>query len=252
MYYLDPDRGRTRRARARDRITHLLNEFDEAMEVTAHDLSNRTQGVIAEARSLLAVDHASDAVIVARVRSKLGRVVSHPHAIEVTAHCGHVVLEGPVLASEVERLRSAVASVRGVASVEDRLQVYQQPGDHPALRGGTPRTGEQLELWQKTWSPTMRLLAGTAIGVAALGMAGRGKWAGLTFGALFGLVAHGLTESHRGRGRNLADFRAALATGAPVHDVAIPIARSWTEAPQIPLIPFSQEVHHVDPRYHDS
>jgi hypothetical protein len=238
MYYLDPDRGRSRRTRVRDRILHLLKELDAAVGATAHDLTNRTHGLIAEARSVLIhhQDHTPDGVVVARVRSKLGRVVSHPHAIVVTAHRGHVALAGPVLACEVDRLRSAVASVRGVTSVEDRLQVYWQPGDHPALQGGTRRAGEPLESWQKTWPPTMRLLAGTAVGVAALGIAGHRKWAGLTLGALgIGLVAHELADGQRGRDRKREHFRAALTTGAPVHDVEIPIARSRTEALEIGL-----------------
>jgi hypothetical protein len=29
--------------------------------------------------------------------------------------------------------------------VEDRLQVYWQPGDHPALQGGTPGPGQSWE-----------------------------------------------------------------------------------------------------------
>jgi hypothetical protein len=190
MYYLDPDRGRSRRACVRDRITHLLKEIDAAVGVTAHDLANRTHGLIAEARSVLV--HNQD--------------------------------------------HTPVASVRDVTSVEDRLQVYWQPGDHPALQGGTRRAGEPLESWQKTWPPTMRLLAGTAVGVAALGIAGRGKWAGLTLGALgIGLVAHELADGQRGRDRKREHFRAAYTTGAPVHDVEIPIARSRTEALEIGL-----------------
>jgi len=234
MYYLDPDRGRSRRDRVRDRVTHLLNGIDRAIGVTARDLTNRTHGLLAEATSVLKSDHAPDAVIVARVRSKLGRVVSHPHAITVAACNGHVILEGAVLASEVERLRSAIASVRGVIRVEDRSQVYRRPGDHPALRGGTPHSGERCELWQKTWSPTMRFFTGTAIGVVALGIAGRGKWAGLTLGALgIGLVAHELTDSQRRRGRNSEGLKAGITTGAPVHDVAMPFARSRIESPVI-------------------
>jgi hypothetical protein len=236
MYYLDPDRGRSRRARVRDRITRLLNDIDDTIGVTAQDLTNRTHGLIAAARSVLAPDHdhASDDVVVARVRSKLGHAVSHPHAIVVTARGGHVVLAGPIQAGEVDRLRSVVASVRGVASVEDWLQVDPRPGDHPAWRGETRRTGKTLELGPKTWSPTMRLLAGAAGAVAALAIIGRGKWVGLSALGM-ALVAHELADSQRGRGRNPQGFRAAIQTGAPVHDVAIPIARSRTEEPEIGL-----------------
>jgi hypothetical protein len=42
----------------------------------------------------------------------------------------------------VDDLCVAVATVPDLASVEDRLEVYWQPGDHPALQGGTPGPGE--------------------------------------------------------------------------------------------------------------
>jgi len=117
MYSLDPNRGRSHRARARDRMIHLLNVIDREIEVTSHGPANCTHGFIALARSLLKNGGAPDGVIVARVRSKLGRVVSHPHAIVVTARGGHVTLSGPVLAGGVNRLLSAVRSVRGVSGV---------------------------------------------------------------------------------------------------------------------------------------
>jgi osmotically-inducible protein OsmY len=121
--------------------------FDEAVGDTAHDLANRTHGLVARTRAALEHDgeHAPDPVIVARVRSKLGRVVSRPHAIVVTAHHGRVALSGPVLADEASRLLAAVASVRGVVGVENRLEICQQPGDRAALQGGTPYTGGQAK-----------------------------------------------------------------------------------------------------------
>ena len=142
-----------------------------------------------------------------------------------------------MLAAEANRLLAAVASVRGVASVEDRLQIYQQPGDHPALQGGRPHTGEQSELWQQTWSPTVRLLVATAIAVPTLRVAaGRGGLAGLALGALgVGLVARELVP-RRGqprRSRSPEVSRPVLATGAPVHDVTIPIHRPRYEEPEV-------------------
>jgi hypothetical protein len=236
MYYLDPDRGRSRRARARDRVIHVLNEIDHEIEVTSRDLANRTQGLVARSTSLLAHDGAPEAVIAARVRSKLGRVVSHPHAIEVTVRGHHVTLSGPVLAHEVPGLISAVKSVRGVRSVEDRLQVFERPGDHPALQGGKPRRRERFEMRPRAWSPTTRLLAGTAIGAAALEVAGRRGLAVLAIGALgAGLVATLREDGRRGRGPSATHARAALATGAPVGDVTIPIRRSRMQEPDLGL-----------------
>lgn len=110
MYFLDPDRGRSRRVRLRDRIIHLKNAMDHAIEVTSHDVVNRTRGLVARGRSFLSEEHPPDAVVVARVRSKLGRVVSHPRAIQVDAPEGRVTLSGPVPATELDRLLVATGA----------------------------------------------------------------------------------------------------------------------------------------------
>jgi hypothetical protein len=231
MYYLDPDRGRSRRARARDRVQHALRALDHEIDVTARDLVNRTHGLAARARSFPADGRALDSVIVARVRSKLGHVVANPHAIEVTACGGHVALAGPVLAIEKRHLLSAVASVPGVAGVEDRLQVYQRPGDHPALQDQPPRHGGPFELRPRAWSPTLRLLVGTVLASSVLRIAPRG----LAVLAL-GLLGAGLAaRACAGSPRVSPGSRPVLATGAPIHDVRIPIGPSRTEAPDVGL-----------------
>jgi hypothetical protein len=94
MYSLDPDRGPSRRVRLRDRIIHLKNEMDHAIEVASHDVVDRTRGLVARGRSFLSGEHPPDAVIVARVRSNPGRVT----------------LSGPVPATEVDRLLVATGA----------------------------------------------------------------------------------------------------------------------------------------------
>src|SRR3982750_4159873 len=126
MYLLDPDRGRRRRALVRDQLASVVNKTPDAMATTARDLSNRARGLAAEARSMFSSEEVTDEVLIARVRSKLGRVVSHPHAIEVAVDQGHVRLSGPILADEVDDLLSCVGSVPGVAEVENRLEAHEQ------------------------------------------------------------------------------------------------------------------------------
>jgi hypothetical protein len=211
----------------RGRVTHLLNAIDCEIEVTSRDVVNRTHGLVARARSVLSDDHAPDAVIAARVRARLGREVSHPRAILVTAAGGHVTLSGDVPAAEVDRLLKAVRSVRGVVTVEDRLRVHDRPGDHPALRAGRPRTGRRAELWQETWSPSMRLLAAAAIAAVALRPAGARRWAGVALGTVGAAwVARRLTDGSPWRGRTSGQLGSLVGTGAPVHDVAIPIRQT--------------------------
>jgi hypothetical protein len=122
-----------------------------------------------------------------RPARELGRVVSHPRAIEVTATQGRVTLSGLILACEIGPLLASVHHVRGVTGVENRLDAHERPDDIPTLQGGTPRTGEAWEFLQTSWSPTARLLAGLAGGALALyGMRRRGN-ASLTDGPRGGI-----------------------------------------------------------------
>ncbi|HEV8577796.1 MAG TPA: BON domain-containing protein [Thermoanaerobaculia bacterium] len=158
MYLLDPQGGGRRRALARDKAVHLLKKGGETARKTSRDLGNRTKGRLAEARSSLRRVAVDDDILRDRVRSKIGRLVSHPSAIEVAAQDGCVVLSGPVLASEVDPLLSAVNSVKGVCGVENRLDVHEQPGNISALQGEGRRRF------------TRRDKIGAALGAASLGL----------------------------------------------------------------------------------
>ena len=51
MYFVDPARGRHRRAACAERLTGAANRTKEAVESSARDLGNRARGVLAEAKS---------------------------------------------------------------------------------------------------------------------------------------------------------------------------------------------------------
>ncbi|MBX6316597.1 MAG: BON domain-containing protein, partial [Isosphaeraceae bacterium] len=204
MYYFDPDRGRRRRGLVRDQLQHLAHQVGDALEATARDVWNRTCGLRAEVESRFNDGSAPDDVIEARVRSKLGRVVSHPRAIHVAARGGLVMLSGPILASEVDRLLATVASVRGVSGVEDHLEVHKHPGHHPALQGGVNRSSRRTPLTPRTWSPATRLLVGLAAGAAAWPLMKRLSPTTLTLGALgVGLLWVGLAKDQPARAHRL-------------------------------------------------
>ena len=160
MYLLDPLSGKRRRALARDQWVHASRRAVDAVRVTARDLSNRLQGLSAQLRRTAQRQPPSDDVLLARVRARIGRVVSHPHSIEVQAAGGRVRLEGPVLADEVRRLLRTVTRIEGARTIDNRLTVYSAPGDVPGLQGGHPRRGGRFELMQDNWSPAARLIAG--------------------------------------------------------------------------------------------
>jgi hypothetical protein len=173
----------------------------------------------------------ADEVLVGRVRSKIGRVVSHPSAIEVTADQGRITLRGPVLAREVEDLLAAVSSVQGVADVENRLEAHEQVSGVPGLQGGAPRE-QRFELMQTNWSPTARLLMGTAGGTMACYGLKRRDTLGTIMGTLgAGVLARaianmqvkrllGLDGGCRGGGIHKMTNVAAVETGTPAHGVA--------------------------------
>lgn len=162
MFLLDPARGKRRRALVRDKFALATRKTGECMEITGRDLRNRTRGTIAALRSRFSSEQPDDAVLVDRVRSKLGRVVSHPSAIQVTAHDGNVTLAGAILANEAAHLVKCVKWIAGVKDVATHLEAHTEPGNHPALQGGHERHGSRFPLFQENWSPTARLLAGAA------------------------------------------------------------------------------------------
>src|SRR5215207_1349045 len=85
MYLLDPDRGRRRRALLLNQAISTSKKVGDAVDAGARDLVNRGAAVPHRVRALFRSAPISDDLLVERVRSKMGRHVSHPHAIETTA-----------------------------------------------------------------------------------------------------------------------------------------------------------------------
>ena len=161
MYLLDPNRGARRRALISDKLTRAGNRLPDVAGVAVRDLSNRAHGAWAEATRLFSSDNPSDQVVEARVRSAIGRVASHPHAIHVAARDGVVTLGGVILSDEVPALIKTVEAVRGVQRVENHLEQYNSPEGVSSLQGGTRRESRS-EFMQQNWSPAIRLVAGAA------------------------------------------------------------------------------------------
>jgi CBS domain-containing protein len=185
MYFFDPRQGPRRRALMRDAFVRLSNDTAHAIDVTSRDLRNRWHGLKAELSGCVSRDpgQADDQQLIARIRTHLGRVCSHPRAIEVDAHNGRVVLRGPVLSSEAQRVFNGVRGVRGVAHVENQMQQHAQAGNVSALQGGSQRPGSQWDLMQERWSPATRLLAGAGAASLLACASGRGLLTG-TLGAI--------------------------------------------------------------------
>ncbi|HWR50697.1 MAG TPA: SRPBCC family protein [Bryobacteraceae bacterium] len=233
MYFLDPDRGRRRRAFVRDKSTSAWSQSSETAGKAWRDVSNRAQGIAAKGRHVIGrgQGNSGDQVIESRVRSRLGRAVNHPGAINVTVTDGHVQLNGAVLEHEHNAVIAAVRAVSGVTGVDDRLIRHQTAEGVPSLQEGRRmRTGEG-------WTPAMRAVAGAAgagmvtwflrsrsVPSLAAGVAGAAM---LTRAVSNREVAHvaGLRD-----GRHMVDIQKTIHIAAPREDVY----RFWSNYENFP------------------
>lgn len=125
MYIFDAQQGRRRRSLARAKMIRGLHMLGREARRQARDISNRGFGQVAELRSSLrdrsGVD---DAVLVDRVRAQLGHVVAHPGSLEITARDGCVIVSGPVLRSEIDRVCDRLNKTRGVRDFQLRVDTH--------------------------------------------------------------------------------------------------------------------------------
>lgn len=120
LFLLDPEQGRRRRARIRDRLASAVRVLPDALAVTARDTTNRASGAAATAVRTVRRGHVDDVVLEERVRSALGRAAGHTGALTVSANHGRIVLSGVALTSEADEIVAATRRAPGVRDVEDR------------------------------------------------------------------------------------------------------------------------------------
>ena len=138
-FLFDPVRGNYRRALVKDKAIRLKNSSSQFTGKMSRDLRNRARGLKFKSKKLIISEDAiPDEVLQARVRSKFGRLISHPKSIYVLAHDGIVTLSGPILKKEVSGLLKCVKKVAGVKRVLNNLMVYQTNQGISALQGEGP------------------------------------------------------------------------------------------------------------------
>jgi uncharacterized membrane protein len=264
MYLFDPQRGRRRRHLVSDQLIHAGHVATDALGTTRRDITNRARGAGATVRRRVMGDQADDRIIEERVRAELGRVVSHPGAIEVSAGDGRITLRGPVLAHEADELITHVRRVRGVTSVVDDLELHEQPGDLPGLQGAaTVPAASRFELLQDNWTPAARLLTGAAGGALAVYALTGGRRHG-PVDALLGLAGTALLARGAankpfrqlvgvGAGRRAVSVQKTINIAAPIDEV-FDWLTEWERLPQwmshVREVTRSGEPHTVGERTH--
>jgi len=230
MYLGDPNRGRRRRALAVDQVRSATLRARDVVGMAGRDLNNRLHGLAAQAKRLApgggsAID---DPVLQARVRQKIGRMVSNPHSIKVSAEAGCITLRGPVLEAEHRTLLNTVRAVPGVTEVADHLDA------HDVLPGVTvrPARRDRDDTLRNDWPPASRaltLLGGGTLGT--LGLLRRSPWASVLALAGLGLVARSLARR--------PGARTDAATGDPKRQLEDDLMRmkQFIESGQVPTDP---------------
>lgn len=166
FYFLDRERGHARRAAFATKARHLGTNVAEGAVKSARDSWHHVAGTARQAWFNFARNEwPEDRILVERIRSRMGRMVSHPHKIHVVSDDGVVTLWGAASEEEIRKLAHVVQAMPGVREVINHLEVHE--GKEPVLSGPSPfKTAREETLLN--WSPSKRLMAGMAGSAAAI------------------------------------------------------------------------------------
>jgi hypothetical protein len=126
MFLLDPERGARRRALVRDHAASARRQTGRSLRASLEDARSRAAGTLAEARQRWRGEPVADAVLVERVRARLG-LVCDVATVDVTVADGCVTLRGVVARPEIAPIVHAAKWTRGVDMVDDQLDVSDVP-----------------------------------------------------------------------------------------------------------------------------
>ena len=166
MYLFDPDKGNRRRAIMRDRGLHLSKTANRELNRKAKDLRNRAGGIVAETKKLVSSEIAADERLAGQIRTLLGRISSHPHAVKTVVEEGKVTVSGLILTDEIEPVLKGITSIGGVKEIENKLEAHASAEHVSSLQGENRIT--TVPRRNKGWSPPARILAAAAGGGLAL------------------------------------------------------------------------------------
>jgi hypothetical protein len=121
MYYLDPQMGAQRRALLADLVSSGLRGESAGGPALHARLAHRTY------HRAVRIDPQADAELRARIQGRLGRLVSHPRALDVRVDKGVVRLSGDVLARERDGLLLQVREMPGVLKLVNAMTAHETP-----------------------------------------------------------------------------------------------------------------------------
>ena len=212
MYFLDPVRGRKRRARIGEMATHARRRERELVGKAVRDASHRARGLSERVKHPLATE-VTDGVLQGRVRAALGRVCSHTRALEVGAKDGVVILRGPVLDHEADEILACAGRVTGVHAIDDRLERHGM-ADVSSLQGEHRHRNRRAE-----WRPSTQVAAfGVGTLAAAWGLLVRRGALGAAVGVGGGALALRAVINKPLRGNEIT-VQKTITVNAPIERV---------------------------------
>jgi hypothetical protein len=120
MYYLDPELGARRRALLAQLVRSGLPESNRRPQ-------GRGRAVQRAYLRPAVADPQTDAELRERIQERLGRMLSHPGAIDVSVEDGVVRLSGDVLAKERDGLLEQVQQMPGVQKLVNAMTAHDFP-----------------------------------------------------------------------------------------------------------------------------
>jgi hyperosmotically inducible periplasmic protein len=137
-YFLDPDRGRSRRAVTRDRLAGMGRRVGWQLARRARWSRGPIVGLGAQLANRESMEPINDQTLAHKVESELFRDPTVPKGqINVNAENGTVILRGIASSrDQIERLLATTASIDGVNVARSLLRTPDEPVETPVERPG--------------------------------------------------------------------------------------------------------------------
>lgn len=222
-YFSDSKIGEIRRTAFAKGAKRILTKAAHEGKKSLEDSRNHLVGLLSQYTPKFQAEQASDRVLEERIRSRIGRVVSHPHKIHVVCQGGVATLWGIVPQEEISELVRVAEATPGVSEVLDHLEIG--PAEEFATGQNNPLREARNEI-RLNWSRSKRLLVGTTGAALALTGIRRKDWLGRALAVVgAGLVARSTMQNHLRATLALNDsspgfeLRKTIRINAPISDL---------------------------------
>ena len=142
-YFLDPERGRARRAEVAQRLGDVGSEANRIAQRTTILASDRASGIKSRVLTRTGSAETDDLTLLDRVESEVFRDPAIPKGdINVMVVEGKAVLRGQVAEPQIGAIEAAVRKVVGVKDVENLLHVPGTPAPNKLRSRAVTGNGE--------------------------------------------------------------------------------------------------------------